>query len=51
MKIQNVLSGKGADVEDIRFAKEILGNNVKNQNRRRCKTLEKAQELICAGAD
>jgi len=29
IKIQNVLSGKGADVEDIRFVKRILGRNVK----------------------
>ena len=51
VKIQNVLSGKGADVEDIRFAKEILGNNVKIKIDGGVKTLEKAQELICAGAD
>ncbi len=51
VKIQNVLSGKGADTADIRFAKEILGKNVKIKIDGGVKTLEKAQELICAGAD
>ncbi len=51
VKIQNVLSGKGADANDIRFAKEILGNNVGIKIDGGVKTLAKAEELILAGAD
>ena len=44
VKIQNMLSGHGARVEDVRFASEILGRNVG------IKTLAQAEELLAAGA-
>lgn len=51
LKIQNVLSGKGADVCDIRFVKQVLGRNIKIKIDGGVKTLAKAEELIAAGAD
>jgi deoxyribose-phosphate aldolase len=51
IKIQNVLSGKGADVADIRYVKNILGRNIKIKIDGGVKTLEKACELIAGGAD
>ena len=50
VKIQNVLSGKGAEAEDICFAKGILGSNVDIKIDGGVKTLEKAMELLRAGA-
>ncbi|GHS92634.1 deoxyribose-phosphate aldolase [Synergistales bacterium] len=51
VKIQNVLSGKGADAEDIRYVKNILARNMKIKIDGGVKTLEKALELLSAGAD
>lgn len=51
IKIQNVLSGVGARVEDVAFVRGILGNNVKIKIDGGVKTLDKAQELLSAGAD
>ncbi|GHU67253.1 deoxyribose-phosphate aldolase [Clostridia bacterium] len=51
VKIQNILSGKGADVSDIAYVKEILGNNVRIKIDGGVKALSKAIELISGGAD
>jgi len=51
VKIQNALSGKGADVVDIQYVKGILGNNVKIKIDGGVKTMAKALELLNAGAD
>ena len=51
VKIQNVLSGKAADPADIKFVKELLGNNVRIKIDGGVKTPEKAKELVSAGAD
>ena len=51
LKIQNALSGKGADVEDIRYVKKILGNDVRIKIDGGVKTMAKAMELFDAGAD
>lgn len=51
VKIQNVLSGKGAEVEDIRFVKSQLGRNIKIKIDGGVKTLQKAEELVAGGAD
>jgi len=51
VKIQNVLSGKGADVTDIRFVRGIIGNNAGIKIDGGVKTLEKAEEIISGGAD
>ncbi|BDF57266.1 deoxyribose-phosphate aldolase [Christensenellaceae bacterium] len=50
VKIQNVLSGKGAATEDVRFAKKILGGNVGVKIDGGVKTLEQALQLLAAGA-
>ncbi|MDR1481996.1 MAG: deoxyribose-phosphate aldolase [Synergistaceae bacterium] len=51
VKIQNVLSGKGADAEEIKYVRNILGRNVKIKIDGGVKTLAKAVELLSAGAD
>ena len=51
VKIQNVLSGKGADVDDIQYVRKILGRNVKIKIDGGVKTLEKAREIVAGGAD
>ncbi|MEA5003729.1 MAG: deoxyribose-phosphate aldolase [Christensenella sp.] len=50
VKIQNVLSGKGAEAEDICYAKNILGSNVDIKIDGGVKTLEQAMTLLDAGA-
>jgi len=51
IKIQNMVSGHGARVEDILFVKNILGEKLKIKIDGGVKTLEKAVELFSAGAD
>ena len=51
VKIQNFLSGKGADAEDIMYVKRILGGDVKIKIDGGVKTVAKALELFAAGAD
>jgi deoxyribose-phosphate aldolase len=51
VKIQNVLSGKKADVAEISYVKGILGNNVKIKIDGGVKTLDAAMALIAGGAD
>ncbi|MDR1954090.1 MAG: deoxyribose-phosphate aldolase [Clostridiales Family XIII bacterium] len=51
VKIQNVVSGKGADTADIAYVKQILGNNVKIKIDGGVKTLAGAAALIDGGAD
>lgn len=51
VKIQNVLSGKPADTAQIRQVRDILGRNIKIKIDGGVKTLDKALELIGAGAD
>ena len=51
VKIQNMLSGKGADCEDVRFVRSIVGPSVGIKIDGGVKTLEFANELIAAGAD
>ena len=51
VKIQNMLSGKGASVEDVRFVREHIGPLVGIKIDGGVKTLAFAEELISAGAD
>jgi deoxyribose-phosphate aldolase len=51
LKIQNVLSGEGASEESIRFAKDILGRNVRIKIDGGVKTARRVRELVAAGAD
>ncbi len=51
IKIQNVLSGKGAGVADLKYVRDAVGGNVKIKIDGGVKTLGKAMELIGAGAD
>lgn len=51
VKIQNLLSGHGARVEDIRYVKSQLGNKIKIKIDGGVKTLAQAKKLIAAGAD
>ncbi|MDR3331454.1 MAG: deoxyribose-phosphate aldolase [Synergistaceae bacterium] len=51
VKIQNVLSGKDAEVDDVRYVKNILGRNVKIKIDGGVKTLAKAMALLSAGAE
>ena len=51
IKIQNMLSGHGARVEDVEFAAGILGRLVKIKIDGGIKTLAQAQSLLAAGAD
>ncbi len=50
VKIQNMLSGHGARVEDVSFAYDILGRNVGIKIDGGIKTLEQAEKLLAAGA-
>lgn len=50
VKIQNMLSGHGARVEDVKLAYEILGRNVGIKIDGGIKTLAQAEELLAAGA-
>lgn len=50
VKIQNMLSGHGARVEDVSLAYEILGRNVGIKIDGGIKTLEQAEKLLAAGA-
>lgn len=50
VKIQNMLSGHGARVEDVRLAQEYLGRNVKIKIDGGIKTLAQAEQLLAAGA-
>lgn len=50
VKIQNVLSGHGARVEDVRLAYDILGRNVGIKIDGGIKTPEQAETLLAAGA-
>lgn len=50
LKIQNMVSGHGARVEDIIFVKSILGDKVKIKIDGGVKTLAQAVELFSAGA-
>lgn len=51
VKIQNMLSGHGARVEDVELAHECLGRNVKIKIDGGIKTLAQAEQLLAAGAD
>ena len=50
VKIQNMLSGHGARVEDVNLAYEILGRNVGIKIDGGIKTLQQAESLMAAGA-
>ena len=50
VKIQNMLSGHGARVEDVAFAYDILGRNVGIKIDGGIKTLAQAESLLAAGA-
>ncbi len=50
VKIQNMLSGHGARVEDVSLAYEILGRNVGIKIDGGIKTLQQAESLLAAGA-
>ena len=50
VKIQNMLSGHGARVEDVKLAHEILGRNVGIKIDGGIKTLAQAEQLMAAGA-
>lgn len=51
VKIQNMLSGKGASCEDVRFVRGIVGPRVGIKIDGGVKTLAFAKELVAAGAD
>jgi len=51
IKVQNLVSGFGARVEEISFVRHLLGRNVKIKIDGGVRTLEKALELLGAGAD
>ena len=50
IKIQNMLSGHGARVEDVQLAAEILGRHIEIKIDGGIKTLEQAEQLLAAGA-
>lgn len=50
VKIQNMLSGHGARVEDVKLAYDILGRNVGIKIDGGIKTLRQAEDLLAAGA-
>lgn len=50
VKIQNMLSGHGARVEDVRFASEILGRNVGIKIDGGIKTLAPGRRTACRQA-
>lgn len=51
VKIQNVLSGKAADPEDVRFVRSVVGRTVQIKIDGGVKTVEHAKGLLAAGAD
>jgi deoxyribose-phosphate aldolase len=51
VKIQNVLSGKSADPEDVRFVRGVVGRSVRIKIDGGVKTVEHAERLFAAGAD
>jgi deoxyribose-phosphate aldolase len=51
VKIQNVLSGKAADPEDVRFVRSVVGRTVQIKIDGGVKTVEHAAKLLAAGAD
>ena len=51
LKIQNMLSGHGARVEDVRLVRQRLGRNMRIKIDGGIKTLEQAEALLHAGAD
>jgi deoxyribose-phosphate aldolase len=51
VKIQNVVSGKSADKADIRYVREMMGNNLKIKIDGGVKTVDHAMSLVAAGAD
>lgn len=50
VKIQNMLSGHGARVEDVQLAAGVLGRHVEIKIDGGIKTLQQAQQLLAAGA-
>ena len=50
VKIQNMLSGKGADPDDVRFVRSIVGDRMGIKIDGGIKTLSFAKELLAAGA-
>ena len=51
IKIQNMTSGHGARIEDIRLVRSVLGNKIKIKIDGGVKTLAQAKELLESGAD
>ena len=51
VKIQNMLSGKGASCEDVQYVRNIVGSTVGIKIDGGVKTLAFAEELAAAGAD
>lgn len=51
VKIQNVLSGKAADPEDVRFVRDVVGRAMQIKIDGGVKTVEHASRLFAAGAD
>lgn len=51
VKIQNVLSGKAADPQDVRFVRSVVGRNVGIKIDGGVKTVEHAVKLFAAGVD
>ena len=51
LKVQNMLSGHGARVQELQLVREILGDAVRIKIDGGVMTLEKAVELFSAGAD
>ena len=51
IKVQNVLSGHGARVEELQLVRSVCGDAVRIKIDGGVKTLEKAAELFAAGAD
>ena len=50
IKIQNMISGHGARVEDVQYAASILGRHIAIKIDGGIKTLQQAQDLLAAGA-
>lgn len=51
LKIQNMLSGHGARVEDVEYVRRVLGTSVKIKIDGGIKTLAQARSLLAAGAE
>lgn len=51
VKIQNVLGGKAADPDDVRFVRNVIGRAMQIKIDGGVKTVEHAVKLIAAGAD